>query len=59
MTGPKNSPTRDVPPRWIVNNAMMIAIEIGSTSLLSPGAAIDKPSTADSTETAGVIMLSP
>ena len=59
MIGPKNSPTRAVPLRWIQNRKMMIATAIGSTNSPNAGAATARPSTADSTDTAGVIMLSP
>ncbi|MCY1170957.1 hypothetical protein D9M73_110480 [compost metagenome] len=59
MTGPKNKPTRAVPLRWIENKAMMIAMASGSTNLPRPGEAIATPSTADSTDTAGVIIESP
>jgi len=37
----------------------MITAVIGTTSSSSPGSTILRPSTADSTEIAGVIMLSP
>ena len=59
MIGPKNSPTRAVPLRWIENRPKMMTIAIGMTSLPKPGEAIARPSTADSTDTAGVIIESP
>ena len=43
----------------MVNRNTRIATEIGSTSPANAGAATASPSTADSTDTAGVIMLSP
>ena len=59
ITGPKNSPTLAVPCFWITNRKIRIAHTIGSTRCPSPGCATARPSTADSTDTAGVIMLSP
>ena len=57
--GPKNRPTRSVPERWILNNMIRMVTAIGSTKLPKAGAATASPSTALSTVTAGVIMLSP
>ena len=59
MTGPKTRPTTCVPHRCTKNSAVRIAIEIGTTSEFSFGAAISSPSTADRTEIAGVMTLSP
>ena len=59
ITGPNTLPTLAVPRRWTRKRAMMIAAVIGTTRSLSDGAATLRPSTADSTEMAGVIMLSP
>jgi hypothetical protein len=59
ITGPNNRPTRAEPNRWDRNNPTMITAVIGTTALASDGCTIFSPSTADSTEIAGVIMLSP
>ena len=59
MTGPKTRPTALVPHCCTANRPVRIAIEIGTTSESSSGAAISSPSTADSTEIAGVMTLSP
>ena len=59
ITGPKNAPTRAVPLRWIENSAMMITIAIGSMNECSCVVMMSSPSTAPSTEIAGVIMPSP
>ena len=48
-----------VPKRWTENSAIRIASVIGMTKSFSPGAATSSPSTADSTEMAGVIIPSP
>ena len=52
-------PTLAVPRFWIMNSATMIASVTGTTNGWSAGATISRPSTADSTEIAGVIMPSP
>ena len=59
MTGPNTRPTALVPSRWAMNRATMIATVAGMTRPDTDGAATLTPSTADSTEMAGVIMLSP
>jgi hypothetical protein len=59
MTGPNRRPTASVPKRWIANSAVSTVSVIGSTSDFSPGAATFSPSTAESTEIAGVIIPSP
>ena len=59
ITGPNTLATLAVPRRWTRKRAMMIAAVIGTTRSLRDGAATLRPSTADSTEMAGVIMLSP
>ena len=59
MTGPNSTPIRAVPWRWITNSTTRIAMVSGTTTWCSWGAATSSPSTADSTEMAGVIMLSP
>src|SRR5215470_11235161 len=59
MTGPKKRPTAPVPNRWTRNRMTMITTVIGTTSPATDGAETLTPSTADSTEIAGVITLSP
>ena len=59
MIGPKKRPTRAVPQRWTANSASRIATAPGTTISFSPGSRISRPSIEDSTEMAGVIMLSP
>ena len=59
ITGPNSRPTTCVPNRWIANSPVRTARAIGSTIELRLGAATLTPSTADSTEMAGVIMPSP
>ena len=58
ITGPNTEPTRAVPKRCSENStARMIKVR-GTTNGSDPGAAILSPSTALSTEIAGVIMPS-
>ena len=59
ITGPNRRPTAAVPTRWKENSTTMITAVIGTTKLSSDGSTTLSPSTADSTEIAGVIMLSP
>jgi hypothetical protein len=59
ITGPKMRPTTAVPNRWARNSSRMITAVIGTTASAKPGRITFRPSTADSTEMAGVIMLSP
>ena len=59
ITGPNSRPTTPVPRRWIMNRPTRIAAVIGSTKWPTDGAATCTPSIAESTEIAGVIMLSP
>jgi hypothetical protein len=59
ITGPKTRPTAAVPRRCTANSTTMITAVIGTTSAPSDGWTTLSPSTADSTEMAGVIMLSP
>ena len=59
ITGPKNRPTAAVPCRWTENSATMITAVIGTIHSSKSGSMTLRPSTADSTEIAGVIMLSP
>ena len=59
ITGPKARPMSSVPNRWIENSSTMIVSASGRIHLCTEGAAICRPSTDDSTEMAGVMMLSP
>ena len=59
ITGPNMLPTAPVPNRCTRKRQTMIAAVIGTIRSLTDGAATFTPSTADSTEIAGVIMLSP
>ena len=59
MTGPNSVPTPAVPRFWRANRSRSRAAAIGTTHGASPGAATSSPSTAASTEIAGVITPSP
>ena len=59
MTGANILPTLPVPFACMKNKPPSTAIVMGSTKSSSDGAIILRPSTALSTEMAGVIMLSP
>ncbi len=59
MTGPKRAPTAPVPKRWIAKRASRTTTVIGTTQSSRLGVATPRPSTAESTEMAGVIMPSP
>ncbi len=59
MTGPNIRPTALVPSRWIMKRPMRITAVIGRTMEPTDGAATCTPSIAESTDIAGVIMLSP
>ena len=59
MTGPNILPIAAVPRDWIANRPIRIAIEIGSTRCSKTGLTTVSPSTAESTDTAGVIIASP
>ena len=59
ITGPKKRPTVAVPRRCTANSATMITAVIGTIQSSIPGSTVLRPSTEDSTEIAGVIMLSP
>ena len=59
MIGPNSRPTAPVPKRWIANRTVRITSVSGTTRWSSPGATTSMPSTADSTEIAGVIIPSP
>jgi hypothetical protein len=59
ITGPNNRPTVAVPRLWTRNNATRITAAIGTTRCSSDGWTTSRPSTAESTEIAGVIIESP
>ena len=60
ITGPNSRPTAPVPKRWMRNSTVMIASVIATTNELQRSARRpSRPSTADSTEIAGVIIPSP
>ena len=59
ITGPNSRPTAAVPSRWVANRTTMITAVIGTIRCPSDGSTTLSPSTAESTEIAGVIMLSP
>ena len=59
ITGPNMRPTAAVPIRCVANRRTMITAVIGTTRCARDGCTTLSPSTADSTEIAGVIMLSP
>jgi hypothetical protein len=59
MTGPNRRPTAAVPNRWRRNRPTMIAAVMGTTRPATDGAATLTPSTAERTDIAGVITLSP
>ena len=59
ISGPNSQPTAPVPRRWIANSATRMASDIGTTRCARPGESTFRPSTAEVTEIAGVIMPSP
>ena len=59
VIGPKSFPTLPVPWLWIAKRPIRIPSVTGTTQGSSAGAATERPSTADSTEIAGVITASP
>ncbi len=56
--GANSRPTRSVPRCWIANSSTMIASVTGTTMRVMPGLSSSRPSTAPSTEMAGVISAS-
>ncbi len=58
-TGPNSQPTAPVPKRCTRNSAIRMASAIGTTSGAIPGVATLRPSTAEVTVIAGVIIPSP
>ena len=59
VIGPNSAPTEPVPRFWIQNSATMISTVAGTTNGCSIGVITSSPSTAESTEIAGVIIASP
>ncbi len=59
ITGPKTAPTVAVPKRWKANMPTRITTVMGTIQWVRAGAATSSPSTAPSTEIAGVIIPSP
>ncbi len=57
--GPNSVPMRPVPRLWTENRPIRIATVIGITTGRSAGVTTSRPSTAESTEIAGVSMPSP
>ena len=56
---PNRRPTAPVPKRWIANSTVRITSVIGTTSVSSAAPTTSRPSTAERTEIAGVIIPSP
>jgi hypothetical protein len=59
ITGPNTAPTLAVPCFWNRNSRIRIITVAGTTARSMAGAASETPSTAPSTEMAGVMMPSP
>ena len=59
ITGPNGLPTAPVPLLWTEKTPMRITTAMGITRSPMPGSATSRPSTADSTEMAGVMIPSP
>ena len=59
MTGPNTRPTAPLPRRCMAKRSTMIVTVIGTTYESIDDSIVLVPSTAESTEIAGVIMLSP
>ena len=59
VIGPKNAATFAVPRDCIKNKPNRMTTAIGTTNFSKPGATSFNPSTAESTEMAGVMMASP
>ena len=59
ITGPKKAPTRAVPNFCTMNSPISTITVSGTTNGPNTGVATSRPSTALSTEIAGVIMPSP
>ncbi len=59
VIGPKNFATVPVPCDWIAKRPMRMQTEIGIIKSSIAGVTSFRPSTAESTDSAGVIMASP
>ena len=59
ITGPKKRPSGPVPKRWTKNSVERITSVTGTTIASRFGVTTSRPSTADITEIAGVIIPSP
>ena len=59
MIGPKNAATPAVPRRWTENSTIRMTTVAGSTNGSSCGSTCLRPSSADMTEIAGVMIASP
>ncbi len=59
MIGPKILPTCAVPRRWIAKSAVRMTTVSGTTTSSKRGVTIRRPSTAESTLIAGVMIPSP
>ena len=57
-TGPNNPPTFPVPNCWMVKSPIRITTDTGTAQCASMGALTERPSTALSTDIAGVSMPS-
>ena len=58
MIGPNSRPTRSVPRRWIANSTTTMSSVTGTTARVMSGSSSSRPSTAPSTEIAGVMSAS-
>ena len=59
VIGPNSAATFAVPRDCAINNTIKITTVIGTTKSSNAGVATFKPSTAESTDSAGVMMASP
>ena len=59
VIGPKNAATLAVPRDCTENSAIRMTTVIGTTTSSKAGVATFRPSTADNTDSAGVMMASP
>ena len=59
ITGPNTVETRAVPKRCTMNSPIRITTVIGTTQGVRRGSTTSRPSTAESTEMAGVMIASP
>ena len=59
VTGPNSAATLAVPRDWNANNTSRITIVSGTMYPWNAGVATSRPSTADNTDSAGVMTASP